>query len=125
VCAATTIASEPLMTGRDNFTCCQNQPNPLGWDKFGGSPADCPNGNRPEGGVSAALALFRNLGTCRADAKGKHQVEETHKMQSTDAAHRGGSARSRDEGAVIARDRRGTVVEPCHAGNSQEEDPRG
>ena len=125
VCAAKTNNIEPLMKGREKSICCRNHPIPLGVGQARGSPADCPGGSRPKGGVSAAQASIRNLGTFRADAKGAHQVDETHEMLSTDAAHRGGSVRSRDEGAVIALDRRGAVVEPCYAGNSREEDPRG
>ena len=98
---------------------------PLVRDKVGGQPADRPAGDRHEGGVTSIQALIRNLGTCRADAKGAFQVDELRKKLSTDAAHRGGSARSRDEGAEMALDRRGAVVVPCYAGNSQEEDSRG
>ena len=98
---------------------------PLTRDKVGGEPVDRPTGDRHEGGVTLIQALIRNLGTCRADAKGDFQVDELHKKQSTDAAHRGGSARSRDECAEMALDRRGAVVWPCRTGNSQEEDWRG
>ena len=46
-------------------------------------------------------ALMRNVGTCRPDAKGDVQVGGPHEDQSTDAGHRGGAARSRDEGPVM------------------------
>ena len=83
---------------------------PLVWEKVGGQPADRPTGDRHEGGVNSIQALIRNLGTCRADAKGAFQVDDLHKKLSTDAAHRGGSVCSRDEGAEMALDRRGAVV---------------
>ena len=43
-------------------------------------------------------ALVRNSGTCRPDAKGEAQADRLRKSESTDAGHRGGVARSRDEG---------------------------
>ena len=70
-------------------------------------------------------ALVRNVGTCRPDAKGEAQADSLRKGQSTDAGHRGGVARSRDEGSVMGLDRRGDVVQLCYAGNPQGEDPRG
>lgn len=79
--------------------------------KLGGNLTYCPVGDRHGGGVTLIQALIRNLGTCRADVKGKNQVEGLHKMQSTEAAHRGGSACSREERIVMILDRRGTVVQ--------------
>lgn len=43
-------------------------------------------------------ALVRNSGTCRPDAKGEAQADGLREGESTDAGHRGGVARSRDEG---------------------------
>lgn len=40
-----------------------------------------------------------NVGTCRPDAKGEMQVGSPHERESTDAGHRGGAARSSDEGS--------------------------
>ena len=70
-------------------------------------------------------ALVRNVGTCRPDVKGEAQADGLRKGQSTDAGHRDGVARSRDEGSVMGLDRRGGVVQPCYAGNLQGEDLRG
>ena len=53
---------------------------------------------------------MRNLGTCRFDVKGEFQVGGPHEGESTDARHRGGAIRSRDEGAVMALDRRSCIV---------------
>jgi len=37
----------------------------------------CPDDDRRIGGASPSQALMRNVGTCRPDAKGEPQVEET------------------------------------------------
>ena len=70
-------------------------------------------------------ALMRNVGTCRSDVKGDAQVDGLGKSQSTDAEHRGGDARSRDEGSVMELDRRGVVDQLDCVGNPPGEDPRG
>ena len=49
-------------------------------------------------------ALVWNVGTCRPDAKGEVQVGGPHEDESTDAGHRGGAARIRDEGSVMGLD---------------------
>src|SRR3954451_4047079 len=59
------------------------------------------------------LTRVRNLGTCRSDAKGEVQVGSPHEDERTEAGHRGGAVRSRDEGSVMGLDRRGCVVRPC------------
>ena len=92
-----------------------------GW----GKPDYCPTGIRHEGGVTSIQALVRNVGTCRPDVKGEAQADSLRKSQSTDAGHRDGVARSRDEGTVMELDRRGGVVQPCCAGNPRGEDRRG
>jgi hypothetical protein len=50
--------------------------------------------------------------TCRSDAKGDASSGYHREGQSTDAEHRGGAARSRDEGPVMGLDQRGCVVQP-------------
>ncbi len=85
-----------------------------------GRPACCPGGVRCIGGVSSSQALARNRRTCRLDADDqcggavgppvveREDPERQHrKGQSTDARHRDGPARSSDEGAVMALERRG------------------
>lgn len=71
-------------------------------------PGSC--GIRLEGGVNLDQALTRNVGTCRPDAKGASRAGDPRQALSTDAGHRGRTARSRDEGAVMALDRRGCGV---------------
>jgi hypothetical protein len=69
----------------------------LARDEAQGRPAYCLGGVRPEGGVSLVRAAMWNVGTCVADAKGEVQVGSPHEDQSTNAADRGGVARSSDE----------------------------
>jgi hypothetical protein len=49
----------------------------------------------------------------------------THKNESTDAEHRGGAARIREEGSVMELDRRGCVVWLYVQVNQKWEEPRG
>jgi RNA-directed DNA polymerase len=49
----------------------------------------------------------------------------THKDESTDAEHRGGAARIRDEGSVMGLDRRGCIVWLYFQVNQKWEEPRG
>ena len=51
------------------------------------------------------------------DPSGAHR-----KDQSTDAEHRDGAARSREEGSVMELDRRGCVVQPKPRANRQREE---
>jgi hypothetical protein len=102
-----TNASEPPMTCRNVFHRCRNRdldfcPASQGW----GEP-------------------IRNTGTCRSDVKGEIQAVSHRKDQSTDAEHRGGGVRNRDEGAVMALDRRDVVIRPYPADNLQGDDQRG
>jgi len=120
-----TNASEPLMKCRNAFNRRQNRdlisvPG-QGW----GKPVYCPTGVRHVGGVTLIQALVRNVGTCRPDAKGEVQADRLCEGERTDTGHRGGAARSRVEGAVMALDQRGGVVRLCRAGNLQGEDRRG
>src|SRR5215469_17045155 len=71
-------------------------------DESGGCPDCGPDGIRHEGGVTLNRALARNVGTCRPDAKGEVQMGGPHEDESTDAGHKGGAARSSDEGSVMS-----------------------
>jgi hypothetical protein len=103
--------SEPLMTcrkARDGVetgvrTCIPRA-------RVGRAPADCPTGVRHEGGVTLRQASIGNTGTRRSDVKGETQAVSHRKGLSTDAEHRGGDARSREEGPVMGLDRRGVVI---------------
>ena len=75
--------------------------------------------------MTSIQALMRNAGTCRPDAKGEIQADSLRKDRSTDAGHRDGDARSRNEGLVMGLDRRGVVIQPYCVGNPQGEDSRG
>ena len=119
-----TNASEPLMTCRNVFHRRRNRdlvfyPASKGW----GEPADCPTGVRHEGGVTLRQASIRNTGTCRHDAKGETQAARRREGLSTEAWHRGGDVRNREEGPVMGLDRRSVVIRLHPAGNPQGEDP--
>jgi hypothetical protein len=74
VSAGKTNVSEPLTTCRKRRDVIGTRLQSLAWDEARGVPADCPSGDRHEGGVSPAQALVRNVGTYRLDAKGDLQV---------------------------------------------------
>src|SRR3974390_3459627 len=58
-----------------------------------------------------------------SDAKGEITSGSNREDQSTNAEHRGGADRSRDEGSVMEPDRRGCVVKPRQWANRQREEP--
>jgi hypothetical protein len=120
-----TNASEPLMTCRnvliDAETGIGLYPASKGW----GVPADSPTGVRHEGGVTLRQASIRNTGTCRPDGKGEIQAVSRREDLSTDAGHRGGGVRSRDEGPVMGLDRRDAVIRFHPAGNPKGDDRHG
>ena len=84
-------------------------------------PARGPGGVRCKGGVSSSQALAWNRRICRLDtdgqskwvmsapwsSRGRTPSGQHHEGQSTDARHRGGPARSSDEGPVMGLERRG------------------
>src|SRR5208282_4336678 len=80
-------------------------------------------GIRLGGGVNLDQALTRNVGTCRPDAKGASRAGDPCQALSTDAGHRGRTARSREEGTVMVLDRRGVVFPSWQAANQQWEEP--
>lgn len=89
----------------------------LARDEGRGEPAECSTGARHKGSVTLNQASARNWGTCRPDAKGEYQADNLREVQSTNAGHRGGDARSRVEGSVTELDRRGVVTQPRHVDN--------
>jgi len=100
-------------------------PEWLARDEGRGKPADCSTGARHEGGVTLVQASVRNVGTCRPDAKEEAQADSLREGESTDAGHRDGDVRSRDEGPVMGLDRRSVVVQLRRARNLQGDDARG
>jgi hypothetical protein len=82
----------------------------------GGDLKPGPCGIRLEGGVNLDQALIRNVGTCRFDVKGASRAGDPREALSTDAEHRDRTARSREEGAVMALDRRGCGVHALAGG---------
>ena len=75
-----------------------------------------PCGIRLVSGVNLDQALVWNVGTCRSDVKGASRVGDPRKALSTDAEHRGRTARSRSEGTVMVLDRRGCGVRALPGG---------
>jgi hypothetical protein len=72
--AGKTNGSEPLATCRKRRDVIETGLQSLARDEARGMPADCPSGDRHQGGVSPAQALVWNVGTSRLDAKGDLQV---------------------------------------------------
>jgi hypothetical protein len=85
--------------------------------RAGGVLETGPRGIRLGGGVNSDQALVQNVGTCRPDVKGDVQAGDPRKDQSTDAGHRDGAVRSREEGPVMGLDRRGCGIQPTQAVN--------
>ena len=61
--------------------------------------------------MTVTLASIRNVRTCRSDVKGAGQAGSPCKTLSTKAEHRGGVARSSEEGPVMGLERRGGLVQ--------------
>jgi hypothetical protein len=69
-------ASEPLRTCRKRRDVAETGLRSLARDRVRGKPADCPNGDRHEDGMSPVQAVVRNVGTFRLDDKGEIQAED-------------------------------------------------
>jgi hypothetical protein len=74
--------------------------------------------------VSSTQALVWNVGTCASMLR-KQLKRTTRKSLSTDARHRGGVARSSEEGSVMELERRGNTVQPDQKINRQREESFG
>ena len=85
----------------------------------GGDLKTGPCGVRLVGGVNLDQALSGNVGTCRFDAKGASRAGDPRQALSADARHRGRTARSRVEGAVMALDQRGCGVRVLAGGQPE------
>ena len=69
-----TNASEPLMKCRKTESDVETGIETLSHEIGGGLPVYGSTGVRHEGSVILIQALVRNVGTCRADAKGEAQA---------------------------------------------------
>ena len=74
-------------------------------------PVDGSHGVRHRGSVILFLALLWNCGNLRWQCQGK-DASVKHEADSTDEPSRGGAVRSSVEGAVMAVERRGGIVQP-------------
>ena len=113
------------MTCRKRMDDVETGGESLTRDQSGGRPDCCPDGIRHEGGVTLNQALAWNVGTCRPDAKGEIQAGGPCEDESTDAGHRDGATRSSGEGAVMALERRGCVVQLWTGANRRREELHG
>ena len=82
----------------------------------GTKPAYGPSGVRHRGSASRVLALALNCGNLRWRWQGKGTSPQGE-ADSTDAPPRGGAARSSDEVAVTARERRGRIIQSFECAN--------
>ena len=89
-----TSESEPLMTCRNELDEVKTEDGGSLGMSVGGVLKPGPHGFRLEGGVNLDQALVRNRRTCRPDVKGDGQASDPRETQSTDAGHRGRTARS-------------------------------
>ncbi len=113
-----TSASEPLMTCRNPYVGVETRGRVASPGRSsGGALRPGSSGARLGGGVNPDQALLWNVGTCRPDVKGDARAGGPREGQSTEAGHRGGAARRRDEGPVMGPDRRGCGVLPGRAAN--------
>jgi len=115
-------ASEPPMKCRKRIRRCQNRGVTLPPGGVRELPEGCSSGIRHVGGAKLGQALVWNVRTCRSDAKGAVTSGSNREGRSTDAEHRGGAVRSRDEGPVMGLDRRGCVVQPKLRANWRQEE---
>jgi hypothetical protein len=100
--------SDPPMTCRKSLRRDQNRGRSWPPGRAWRVPVYRPGGLRHTGGASLAQAFMRNSGTCRSEtARGRVPV----------AGHRGGPARSSDEGPVMGLERRGWVTRMSPAVN--------
>ena len=120
-----TSGSEPLRTCRKFLDDVKTGGSLVIPGAMWEEPVYCPHGVRHRGGVTVLWASVWNVGTGRSAVKGEPQVGSPHKWESTEAEHRGGVVRSRDEGAVMALDRRDDIVWRNAVANRQREEPYG
>ena len=112
-----TSESKPSMKGRNCTDDVETGDGGRSGTSMGGVLKTGSCGIRLEGGVNLDQALTRNVGTCRPDAKGASRAGDPREALSTDAGHRGRTARSREEGAVMALDRRSCGVQSWQVAN--------
>jgi len=120
-----TNESEPLMKSRNVLERRRNRGKVVVPGEVQEARVFCLDDVRLEGGVTLDQAHIWNMGTCRPDVKGDTRAGDPRKGQSTDAGHRGGAVRSRNEGAVMALDRRGCGVQPRSSANRSREELHG
>lgn len=101
--------SEPSMTHRKDQEAVKTGGAHQTQERARRAPAYCSGDSRCIGGMSAVRASARNTRTCRLMQR-EMTSGETTARKNTDAADRGGAARSSDEGAVTVLERRGSII---------------
>ena len=120
--------SDPLMTCRKSLRRDQNRGRSWPPGRAWRVPVYRPGGLRHTGGASLAQAFMGNSGTCRSETatarawdawsrEGDPQAAESARGRVPVAGHRGGPARSSDEGPVMGLERRGWVTRASPAVN--------
>ena len=120
--------SDPPMTCRNCLRRDQNRGRALLPGRAWRVPVYWTGGLRHTGGASLAQAFIRNSRTCRSETatarawnarsrEGDPQVAESARGRVPVAGHRGGPARSSDEGPVMGLERRGWVTRASPAVN--------
>jgi hypothetical protein len=105
-----TNTSEPPLKCRKHIRRRQNRGGDVAPGGVWRKPAYWPDGARHTGGVSLIQALMSNCGNLSQRCLRERHKQRPCEADSIDALHRGGQARSSDEVAVMAVERRGLAT---------------
>jgi len=105
-------ASEQLMTCRKANQLTSKPDSVIDPGRLQALPVYGLKGVRCRGCMILIQALMWNVGTCWLNVKGRG-VATVSGFASTNVSQRGGATRSSGEGAVMAVERRGCVIQPC------------
>ena len=105
-----TNTSEPPLKCRKRLRRRQNWGVNVAPGRVWRKPAYWPGGARHTGGVSLIRALMLNCGNLSQRWLRERHKQKPCEADSIDALHRGGQARSSDEAAVMAVERRGLAT---------------
>src|SRR5215468_3010349 len=118
-------ASEPSMNCRKRIRRCQNRGVTLPPGSVRGDVLILPERHPAYRRREAQPGSCTERENLSLRCQGRRPSGAHRKDQSTEAEHRGGAARSRDEGCVMELDRRGCVVQPRPRANRRREEPMG
>ena len=109
-------ASEQLMTCRKANQLTSKPDSVIDPGQLQALPVYGLKGVRCRGCMILIQALMWNVGTCWLNVKGRGAAIFSG-FASTKVSQRGGATRSSEEGAVMAVERRGCVIQPCCMAN--------